>query len=247
MLRSISRIALVAATAFFSGCFADATEESDSTSSAISLTATEIRYAAFIPCQAVGSPEPGVYYGGDGRSFDYAAAPNRSRIYMQAKVDPNSAAPTSTTQRIGRSHWYRSSSIAGAGTGACYKTTASAASAGSATASDENVRTTVSHPSANVTQLHMEMHAKNPLFSLGAAPDIDSVVDIFIEYSVVGGKKVPQRYRWKGWHDGFPAYELYINGQPIRTYDPIAAGRGPGSLFPGNAQYFQGAENASAF
>ena len=34
-----------------------------------------------------------------------------------------------------------------------------------------------------------------------------------------------------GSHDGFPAYEFYINGQRIHHYDPVAAGKTPDALF----------------
>jgi hypothetical protein len=35
-----------------------------------------------------------------------------------------------------------------------------------------------------------------------------------------------------GTHDGFPSYELYINGTRVYQHDPIPAGEGPGALFP---------------
>ena len=33
-----------------------------------------------------------------------------------------------------------------------------------------------------------------------------------------------------GHHDGFPAHELYVNGETIDRYDPVAAGKSPTSL-----------------
>ena len=39
-------------------------------------------------------------------------------------------------------------------------------------------------------------------------------------------------YSLVGSHDGFPAYEIYINGKRIYKHDPLATGDGLNSLFP---------------
>jgi hypothetical protein len=66
----------------------------------------------------------------------------------------------------------------------------------------------------------------NPL----ARPSCDIDWDLFLQISDDGTTK---SYLLIGTHDGFPAYELYINDQPIYQYDPAAAGRGLFSLCGG--------------
>ena len=62
--------------------------------------------------------------------------------------------------------------------------------------------------------------------SLAPAINADIVVsfnldsDGYIEYAVSGS------------HDGFPAYELYINQQLVNSWDPIAEGTSPFALNP---------------
>ena len=57
------------------------------------------------------------------------------------------------------------------------------------------------------------------------SPDIDANVTVLIRPGATG-----LEVRAFGGHDGFPAHELYVNGVAIHTYDPVAAGKGPGSL-----------------
>ncbi len=67
--------------------------------------------------------------------------------------------------------------------------------------------------------------AANPLLLLPAAlaPAIDA--QLLIQFDFAAGT-----YSITGQHDGFPAYELYINMVPVHRHDPVAAGKGPADL-----------------
>lgn len=66
----------------------------------------------------------------------------------------------------------------------------------------------------------------NPLVS--GAPGIGYTLTIVADYTDPAAPK----YSISGSHDGFPAYEVYINGTRVHHYDPYATGEGPGSLGP---------------
>jgi len=65
--------------------------------------------------------------------------------------------------------------------------------------------------------------ATNPLVT--SAPAISYTITITID-------KTAGTYSIEGSHDGFPAYEIYINGKRVYQHDPLATGDGLGSLFP---------------
>lgn len=48
--------------------------------------------------------------------------------------------------------------------------------------------------------------------------------------------KASGTYSIEGIHDGFPAYEIYINGKRVYQHDPLATGEGLWSLF-GDGEY----------
>jgi hypothetical protein len=76
-------------------------------------------------------------------------------------------------------------------------------------------------------QLTLIVHGINPLLVLG--PAIDMKLNITFQYLPSTGEI---QYKLKGVHDGFPAYELYINKQVVYTFDPRVAGTTPNALFP---------------
>jgi hypothetical protein len=59
-----------------------------------------------------------------------------------------------------------------------------------------------------------------------AVPSIDAEFSIAINQDEAGNLS----YSLDGTHDGFPAYELYINDHLIYSHDPIGSGEGPLSL-----------------
>src|SRR5690606_26636885 len=59
------------------------------------------------------------------------------------------------------------------------------------------------------------------------APDINCDLKVSL---VRHGSNIS--YNVKGQHDGFPAYELYIERRRVYAYDPVAANADPLALFP---------------
>ena len=76
--------------------------------------------------------------------------------------------------------------------------------------------------------------ATNPLVS--GSPGISYSITITID-------KTLGTYSITGTHDGFPAYEIYINGKRVYQHDPLATGDGLGSL--GLDEEYDVNENAS--
>lgn len=60
------------------------------------------------------------------------------------------------------------------------------------------------------------------------SPDIDADIAVYLKRGPGGNIQAMV----VGDHDGFPCHELYINRQRVYSYDPVAAGNDPTSLFP---------------
>lgn len=75
-----------------------------------------------------------------------------------------------------------------------------------------------------IVELSCKCEASNPLVSFGPSPAIHYDFTIIID-------RDKNQYRIQGSHDGFPAYEIYINGMRVYESDPLAKGRTPMALF----------------
>ncbi|MBW4493143.1 MAG: carboxypeptidase-like regulatory domain-containing protein [Oscillatoria princeps RMCB-10] len=67
----------------------------------------------------------------------------------------------------------------------------------------------------------------NPFSNFSLAPLIDANIEVTVQQEK--GKK--PEYKIEGEHDGFPAYEIYINGELAHHYDPQGKFWGPYNLF----------------
>jgi hypothetical protein len=74
--------------------------------------------------------------------------------------------------------------------------------------------------------LTFHIDAANPLEPL--APPINCDLDVLL--TATGTKLFS--FSVTGAHDGFPAYEMYIEQRLVYSYDPVAAGTDPSALFP---------------
>ena len=81
------------------------------------------------------------------------------------------------------------------------------------TASNRNMKVDVRRLSAQAVEVKLSGEVGNPLVNL--APTTDWAFTLTIDASAS-----PARWTLSGDHDGFPAYEIYINNMPIYTYDP---------------------------
>jgi hypothetical protein len=77
---------------------------------------------------------------------------------------------------------------------------------------------------ANTIKVGLVLEAANPLVT---SPAISSDINVFIRK-----QNGVAQYRVEGSHDGFPAYELYINGTRVYEFDPKARNQTPISLAP---------------
>jgi len=96
------------------------------------------------------------------------------------------------------------------------------------TPTDDNNSVKVSRPSNNIVKTQFKLSGGIPLVPAWLVPDIDA--DITVEIRQEEGEEA--KYRVSGSHDGFPAYELYINGERVYEHDPREAGKGPLALLP---------------
>lgn len=241
-------IALAAAVALASlalgGCQAAAEDELvDTSEDELVARTTGLRLAAFIPCDGV---DTFGLYDGDGRGFSYTGAAESSRALLDVSLDPDGDATFKPTMFPSK----RFSGTAAASKrgwcvtlkeGARAERTAVAGSERVFAVIDQGARTErVGSTEYSVTTARLEAHAKNPLIPFGLAPNTDAVVVVEIYYLTVGGKKTPRWLTFAGYHDAFPSWELYADGQPVFQYDVLASGSGPTDLFPGSEREVSG-------
>ena len=89
-------------------------------------------------------------------------------------------------------------------------------------------------PTDSVVQMDFKLSGGIPFLgaidvgntTISGAPRIDANIQVLIEQQK--GKKA--QYLITGAHDGFPAYELYINEELVYFYDPAIAGKTPFAL-----------------
>lgn len=79
------------------------------------------------------------------------------------------------------------------------------------------------YTSEKVLEINCRLNSNNPLVT--GSPAINYTLKLTIN-------RDSNTYTLTGTHDGFPAYEVYINGKRIYEHDPLETGEGLGSLFP---------------
>jgi hypothetical protein len=79
----------------------------------------------------------------------------------------------------------------------------------------------------NAVLVHLKLSGANPGEPMSAIlGKIDADVNVYLRENDKGDLE----YRFDVQHDGFPAYELYIDGQDVYTHDPVAEKQHPLSL-----------------
>ena len=200
-------------------------------------TSFKVSFSTFIPADHVpGFPafcrvgfRPMFYvFAGDDRSFDPNATSFRTRqlvgVVPESSADADGLEDGSIAELVGPSKAYAPDALAGDN-----KITPADDDAvlhdchlldNVASASTSNMHVDVTRVNAHQVSVHLHGGAANPL--VPAAPAIDWDLTVTIDTS--GAKP---HWTIKGSHDGFPAYEVYVNGQTIYTYTP---GPGPYSF-----------------
>lgn len=224
------------------GCGAELDEDTATSEAAnTAKTTTDLRFAAFIPCEGV--DQMGLF-DGDGRSFDHDGAARSSRLLLDVKIDPNG--PDTVTPKGFPSKKFSGSALASK-SGWCAKLKPGAVAEKEATASLDRVTASVREKARtwqggsvtyDVTEVQLDAHGKNPLVFF--APNADGVCSLDVYYPRGTTSKAPKWIVWACSHDAFPSWELYIDKQRVLAYDVLAAGGGPFDLIPGNEERAQG-------
>jgi hypothetical protein len=199
--------------------------------------AIELRYRMFIPSPAIQGPPFSSDFGGDGRGFSYDDGTSRGEIVGIAHLEPSLA--VGRIETVAR-HWSptyayaKDDTVAVPGKPGWWRNKrpgAQASDQATLAVSDANLRFDRQVPgnrgirimAEGATAVTIVASGANPLVRL--APKIDANVSVLFRNrnGVIEAMAL-------GFHDGFPAHELYVNGIALYTYDPVAAGKGPLSL-----------------
>jgi uncharacterized protein DUF3238 len=162
-------------------------------------------------------------FAGDDRGFDANATSFRTRQtvgLVSEQSASSSGVGTPAVEAVGESKAYAPDALAGddridpadddATLGDCHLLHARG------TASTSNMHIDVTRVNGHQVKAHLYGGAGNPL--VAGAPAIDWDLTLTIDTS-----GATPHWTLTGAHDGFPAYEVYVNGQTLYTYSP-----GPG-------------------
>jgi N-acetyl-anhydromuramyl-L-alanine amidase AmpD len=215
----------------------------------------EIKYRAFIPSPVIEGPNSGWNLGpiasgedfsGDNRGFSYNQGTSRAEI--TATLTLNADGSMTDLRTVDR-HWGESKAYDSSytyhveGRPDWWKDKQAGlepSRRGTLAVSDDNLRIapgasglqrSILATTSNSVVVSIHMAGALPLIS--PSPDIDADIAIYLKPGPTGVQAMVV-----GDHDGFPCHELYINGQAIHTYDPVAAGNSPSSLLPPTDQEF---------
>ena len=209
----------------------------------VDMDDVDVKLRVFIPPPAVSLPVPGWYdiTGGDNRGYSYNQGSSRAQIHACVRL-PSAGRPAGLTILKPATGWepttaYPSNAaipikglpawcvrikpgITPAAIDKVQLTSNNLKIAIGGTSLQNNVLALTSK--STVYSMHVD--GSNPLIKV--APAINADLNLFLKRvgSVLSCLVI-------GDHDGFPAYELYVDGVRIYCYDPIAAGKSPASLF----------------
>ncbi|MGE0853687.1 MAG: papain-like cysteine protease family protein [Hyphomicrobiaceae bacterium] len=198
----------------------------------------ELKYRMFIPSPAIDAPFAA--FGGDGRGFSYADGTSRGEITARVRLDMQSGIESI---EIVDAHWGESTEYDADDVfhpdgkpDWWHEKQPGAQPTARKTLGRTSDNLNVVRGAPGMTLDIEAMAERAALLTVTAAgglplsktaPDIDAEVSVMLR---VSGDVVEAKVA--GSHDGFPCHELYINGQRVYTYDPVAAGNDPTSLFP---------------
>lgn len=201
----------------------------------------DVKLRVFIPSPAAGLDAGftlGVF-GGDDRSFSYDQGTSRAEIHVKVDFGTGVAWPVLNTQNIGYDQtesWATSDTQTVTGKPGWWRSINSGATAtGAATLArttdnldvnaSYNYHTGLPAGVPSDVQLYLKVNGSNPLQS--GAPAINA--DLVLKMKVYNGQLW---FALSGSHDGFPAYELYLDECRVFDHDPETDIQSPWSLFP---------------
>lgn len=203
----------------------------------------EVKLRVFIPCRAL----PAISltgrraFAGDDRSFGYSGGTSRAELVANVTVGVAGTAPSVSlvSRRFGQSEEYNVDDLVDVpGKPDWFKTLRegyTTIASDTLQASDDNLSIQLGAGGSTTeavfstiegtTVVTISLAGALPLMT--GAPDIDAT--LYLHLKTEGGRIKALVH---GSHDGFPAYELYVNRQRIYSYDPVAAGSSPDALLP---------------
>jgi len=205
-----------------------------------SARTVEVRFRSFIPSPMVGFGGESVFnpflgnlvFGGDHRGFGYGKPGYRSHQNVFVKLDPAAETPEIDQSRDwgltrvyyarqarhvqGRPIWWLGPD------GEQHPVLVEKLAV---TKSNNSIDTR--RAAGNAVVVHMKLSGGNPGEPMTKfLGKIDADVKVFLRENNAGDLQ----YRFDVQHDGFPAYELYIDGEEAYTHDPVAEKQHPLSL-----------------
>ncbi|WP_322520692.1 hypothetical protein SR882_07800 [Guyparkeria halophila] len=206
----------------------------------------DVRLRLFIPSEAVDLPGAPPL-GGDGRGFSYDGGTHRAMVECVLGLDPDLASPIIGSYRrefgestayaeedavevSGKPSWFMAIKPGATPTERATQSVTDAHIAARAQRFEDNplYSSRVTDSPSPTIKLNIVINAAIPDEVFWPAPEITGDMDLYLTADALQKKTL---YRLRGQHDGFPAYELYLNGQLAYAHDPVATGHTPASLF----------------
>jgi len=201
----------------------------------------DVKLRVFIPSPAAGL-DAGMtlgVYGGDDRGFSYDQGTSRAEIHATVEFGTDHAIPSLNIQNIGfgqTEEWATGDTLTVPGQPEWWRTINTGATPADVatlqrTTSNLNVNGSYNFQTGLPTgtpsdvQLFLMVNGSNPLAN--GSPAIDA--NLILKMKVFNGRLW---FNLEGSHDGFPAYELYIDECRVFEHDPVAENQSPWSLLP---------------
>jgi len=204
-----------------------------------SASTVELKLRIFIPCNALTalSFTGRRCFAGDGRDFSYASGTSRAELVANVTVSPSGVMLVS--RKFGLSSEYNfEDAISVAGKPDWFmdvKPGAAAIATDTLQVTDDNLNIVLGAGDSTTeavfavaeqtTVVNINVAGALPLMT--GAPDIDATLYVHFKNDGGGVKALVH-----GSHDGFPAYEIYLNQKLVYQFDPVAAGTSPTNLLP---------------
>jgi hypothetical protein len=207
----------------------------------------DVKLRVFIPSRAVLVPLPvagDIGFDGDNRDFSYDEGTSRAELWVDVDNSPLAASPVTVKRReFGESRWYVKDKLVDVwGKPFWWKAVrrnpflqiedspdgiATAVVTGSSLSVTGAIES--SDPFGLIKNAHITFRVNAAVPFEVLAPAIDCRFDILM--SATG---LPAfAYSVTGFHDGFPAYELYLQQRRVYAFHPVQAGTSPLNLAPG--------------
>lgn len=200
--------------------------------------AVEVKYRMFIPSPVIKGPPMYDDFGGDNRGFQYSGGTSRGEIVATVHLSSGlgidgvdvtrrhwgttKAYDDDNTFHVsGKPDWWMDKNP---GTPIKEQETLVATTDNLDVVPGTSGQRGVRVYAENASAVTVRAEGTNPLVSV--APAID--VDVSVLFRLGSNGQIQAKALGK--HDGFPAHELYVNGNLIHSYDPVAAGNDPWSL-----------------